>query len=52
MFCLTSGSFLSIVLRVRCINVFTHKSLRNKVDLSIVAMVELLELSDSRKLDV
>jgi len=52
MFRLTYGSLLSIVLGVRCTDVFTHKSLRNKGDLSVAAMVELLEPSDSRKLDV
>jgi len=52
MFRLTYGSLLSIVLGVRCTDVFTHKSLRNKGDLSVVAMVELLEPSDSKKLDV
>jgi len=36
MFGLNSGSLLSIVLDVRCTDVFTHKSLKNKGDFSLL----------------
>jgi len=42
---------VSIVPNVRCIDIFTHNSLRNKGD-SLVAIVGHVEQSISRKLDV
>lgn len=43
MFCLSSGSLLSIVFGVRCIKVVTRKFLRNKGDRSGAAMAGRLE---------
>jgi len=41
----------SIVSGVRCIDVFTHKSLRNEGDI-LIAIVGHIKPFDSRKLDV
>jgi len=51
MFRLNFDSLLSIVSSVRCIEVVTHKSLRNKGDRSGAAIAERLESFGSRKLD-